>query len=453
MEILQSAELLLAKHPLCDSCLGRQFARLGRGVENFERGRILRGLIQLPPDIKAKDGSRIERALSSGDFKTLTAYTQTEPASTSKDCFLCEGIIPRIDEYAELAFKALKDSPYEFSTFLLGCKTPGRILEREDNLRAELQLELGESLKNEVSRRVGKNLQTQLKKDVAFLNPDLIVLLDLQKKEATLESQAIFIYGRYRKLVRGIPQSVWLCNQCRGEGCAECQQTGRRYQTSIEELVSKPMVELAVGVGSKFHAAGREDVDARTLGTGRPFVVEVKQPRHRTLDLDALESKINDQAVGKVEVDSLSISSRHVLRQLKMGSTQAVKVYHALVEVEEALTDEQLKSLEGSFSDALIHQRTPTRVLHRRADRIRSRKIYSVKLTPTGDPKRYELLAETQGGLYVKEFISGDEGRTRPSLSEVLGKPVKCIELDVMSVEGRKEEHGPQVEGLQTGNP
>ncbi len=452
MEILQTAHTLLDRHTLCDSCLGRQFARLGRGVENSERGRVLRALLQIPPEDREAKKQEIEDTLASGDFQKLDSYTPTKAAEDATECYLCEGIIPRAGEFVELALAALRSSPYEFETFLLGCKVPGRILEREDNLRAELRLELGESLKNEVSRLIGKRLQTQLDKKVAFLNPDLIVLLDLQRKEATLEAQPVFIYGRYRKLVRGIPQSIWLCNQCRGQGCQECGNSGRRYSTSIEELVSKPMVELAEGAASKFHAAGREDVDARTLGTGRPFVVEVKLPRHRMLDLGVLKWKINDYGGGKVEVDSLAVSSRHVLRQLKMGSTQASKVYHALVEMDDELSLEQLKSLEGSFLNALIHQRTPTRVLHRRADRVRARKIYSVKLSATDDPKRFDLVAETQGGLYVKEFISGDEGRTRPSLSEVLGKPVRCIELDVMSVEGRKEV-GQEFEGLQKPNP
>lgn len=35
------------------------------------------------------------------------------------------------------------------------------------------------------------------------------------------------------------------------------------------------------------------------------------------------------------------------------------------------------------------------------------------------------------GGLYIKELVSGDRGRTRPSFAEVLGREALCIELDV----------------------
>jgi tRNA pseudouridine synthase 10 len=50
-------------------------------------------------------------------------------------------------------------------------------------------------------------------------------------------------------------------------------------------------------------------------------------------------------------------------------------------------------------------------------------------------PNLVEMLIRCQGGLYVKELINGDEGRTRPSVSEIVDVPAECIELDVMEVE------------------
>ncbi|MEM2002924.1 MAG: hypothetical protein QXT77_09790, partial [Candidatus Methanomethylicaceae archaeon] len=50
------------------------------------------------------------------------------------------------------------------------------------------------------------------------------------------------------------------------------------------------------------------------------------------------------------------------------------------------------------------------------------------------DSNRIELIVRCQGGLYVKELISGDDGRTKPSVSEVLGAGARCVELDVISV-------------------
>ena len=48
---------------------------------------------------------------------------------------------------------------------------------------------------------------------------------------------------------------------------------------------------------SKFSSSGREDVDVRMLGRGRPFLLEMVNPRkvHLTRDeLDDIQSNINE---------------------------------------------------------------------------------------------------------------------------------------------------------------
>jgi len=49
-------------------------------------------------------------------------------------------------------------------------------------------------------------------------------------------------------------------------------------------------------------------------------------------------------------------------------------------------------------------------------------------------PKRAELEILCQGGLYIKELVSGDEGRTMPSVSSLLENQAKTLELDVLNV-------------------
>ena len=89
--------------------------------------------------------------------------------------------------------------------------------------------------------------------------------------------------------------------------------------------------------------------------------------------------------------------------------------------------------MEEKLSGALIKQQTPLRVLHRRADLTRERYIYEVKVKKVS-LKRAELNVRCQGGLYVKELVSGDEGRTMPNVSELLGNRAKPLKLDVLNV-------------------
>ena len=46
----------------------------------------------------------------------------------------------------------------------------------------------------------------------------------------------------------------------------------------------------------------------------------------------------------------------------------------------------------------------------------------------------FEFVIQTQGGTYIKELISGDNGRTSPSFSDVFNISLVCKELDVLEI-------------------
>jgi len=39
-----------------------------------------------------------------------------------------------------------------------------------------------------------------------------------------------------------------------------------------------------------------------------------------------------------------------------------------------------------------------------------------------------------QGGLYIKELVTGDNGRTKPSIAEILSAKAEPKELDVINI-------------------
>ncbi|MBS7288531.1 MAG: hypothetical protein KIH01_07235, partial [Candidatus Freyarchaeota archaeon] len=80
-----------------------------------------------------------------------------------------------------------------------------------------------------------------------------------------------------------------------------------------------------------------------------------------------------------------------------------------------------------------IRQKTPRRVAHRRAIKTRLKKVYQVQAKQI-EPRTIELIVTCQGGLYVKELVTGDRRRTRPSVSEILQTKAECVELDVIDV-------------------
>jgi tRNA pseudouridine synthase 10 len=121
-----------------------------------------------------------------------------------------------------------------------------------------------------------------------------------------------------------------------------------------------------------------------------------------------------------------------------LKSSKAHKKYRILVEVDGQVPAEKLVNALNTLKGVTIHQRTPERVAHRRADKVRERKVLDIECVGEQDGQFIlEVLGEA--GLYIKELISGDKGRTTPSLAEILQLSAHVVSLDVVQVEGPKE--------------
>ncbi|MEM3736841.1 MAG: tRNA pseudouridine(54/55) synthase Pus10 [Candidatus Bathyarchaeia archaeon] len=438
-EILKMAEKLVEAHALCDNCLGRQFASLASGASNAERGRSLKNTLVMAAYAMIIEGKRkgrdLLKKLASNGFSDFAKATleklSIQPDAEPRECEVCKGKLEEIDALATEAIS--KAEGYEFHSFLVGAKIPSHVTEAEDSLRAKHGVNWGEAIRSEFTREIGKIISHKTMKKVNYTNPDVNFTVDPYKGEVTLQVNPLFIAGRYKKLKAGIPQSRWLCNKCRGKGCPSCGGTGRRYEDSVQEIIAQPILMRTMGEDAILHASGREDVDAKVLGEGRPFVLEVKRPRIRSLKLEEVRDAIAKS--GKVEVEDLQVVGKDYVKKLKMGES-ADKVYQAIVEVDGEITDDDLEKVSKVLTGCYIKQATPSRVLHRRVDKVRERYIYKVNVKKIS-AKSFDLTIHCQGGLYVKELVEGDEGRTTPSVATLIGKKARCVELNVLDV-GRR---------------
>jgi tRNA pseudouridine synthase 10 len=348
----------------------------------------------------------------------------------NRKCHLCQGLFKSVDLLVQNALEALE--PYEYTTFLVGIELPTVIEEKEDEFKAHFELSYGESMRNEFSREIGKKISASTIKLADYKKPDVVVLIRPFTGEVILQSNPFYVRGEYKKLVRDIPQSKWFCRNCRGEGCSKCNGTGKMYQESVEEIIGGPLLEKTAGEDVAFHAAGREDVDARMLGTGRPFIMEVKRPQRRFIDLKNLTETVNEQAKGKVEVLNLCFANKDDVKRLKKGEG-STKVYKVFIDFDREVSDKELETVSKTLTKSSVRQQTPLRVLHRRADLVREKYIYEAYLKRLA-PNRAEMKIRCQGGLYIKELVSGDEGRTVPSVASIINAQAKPLELDVLKI-------------------
>ncbi len=255
----------------------------------------------------------------------------------------------------------------------------------------------------------------------------------------------VFVEGRYRKLTRDLPQTVFYCPECKGHPrrrrkCERCEGFGKLTRDSVQELIGWVLGAALKTRKNKFHGAGREDVDVRMLGTGRPFVMEFISPKQPDVDLAALEEEINRRNEGRLEVFGLYWCDRSRVRAVK--ESRNPKDYQALVRLGGEVREETLAALVGRRIE--IEQRTPGRVAHRRADKVRERWIEVLRIEPAEAPDLRRVTLRTEHGTYVKEAITGEGGATSPSLSDLLGVPCECVELDVLAILGEDLEPLPE---------
>ncbi len=375
------------ERPLCDNCLGRLFAKIGTGYSNRQRGQAARyitntGLVDV----------------SEEQFLVFLKEDAAKGTQYSGECSVCGNLLDEHPKYVEMVSAALEKR--DFDTFLIGTRIDPEILEAEEELWADLGIESYESIKSEINRLIGKGLEAGLGKTVEFEYPDIMVIVDTEFDNIEIDVRALFIYGRYRKLVRGIPQTRWPCRKCKGSGCESCNGTGKMYQESVEELVAHELMKVTGARDEKFHGMGREDIDALMLGNGRPFVLEFKEPARRHIDFDEIEKIINQHAKGKVEVCGLRGSSKREVQAIK--DARSDKTYRVVVRLEREVEQDELKSVIAGLKGITLEQQTPTRVAHRRADLVRKRDVLDIRLGEVNG-RNAEILVRAQAGTYIKQ--------------------------------------------------
>ena len=479
----------------CNHCLGRIGGKKRFSQSNLESGIEIRaGVIE-------------------------TDSTMADARESNPLCPFCENLFEEAALLAELIKESIGER--ECSRLQLGARIPKDQTEAEDHLRKRFgaggSAPLKSSLVEEVAHQLkvlghGQNLVVE--------KPEILALIDVLTLTVELDIRSHYFYGRYRKLERGIPQTKWPCRACKGRGCEKCDFSGLQYKSSVQGLIGDPLLEMFGSAEHAFHGMGREDIDVRCLGRGRPFVIEMKKPIKRNIDANIIMEAINSTAEGRIEVSDMRPSNRSEVVRVK--DTPAEKSYTIRYKIE-PITETELETLTqvmeipsnnkdrnrrrknhhrkkehvseqatevdyssmkkaelvelcvekglaksgtkdvlierlSSFKEATLPlpeenyvmdimtklqgctlaQRTPERVAHRRADKIRKRKVMETSNPSIGVDESGNMIAEfslrCESGTYVKETVHGDKGRTQPSIASLIKAKCTVQWLDVADI-------------------
>ena len=479
----------------CNHCLGRVGGKKRFGQSNLESG------IEIRASVVEIDS-------------TMANAREENPL-----CPFCENLFDEAPLLAELIQESIGER--ECSRLQLGARIPKDQSEAEDHLRKRFgaggSAPLKSSLVEEVARQLG---ELGMGQNLVVEKPEILALIDVLTLTVELDIRSHYVYGRYRKLERGIPQTKWPCRACKGRGCEKCDYTGLQYKSSVQGLIGDPILDLFGSEEHAFHGMGREDIDVRCLGRGRPFVIELKKPHKRNVDANLVMEAINSSAEGRLEVSDMRPSNRSEVVRVKDTPAEKSYTIRYLIEpitqteldeltqvmeipsnnqdrnrrrknhhrrkkpepeVEEVIDYSSLKKAElvelcehkglakSGTKDVLIErltsfkettlplperdyvmeimtnlqgctlaQRTPERVAHRRADKIRKRMVLETSNPSIEEDENGNLVAEfslrCESGTYVKETVHGDSGRTQPSIASLIKAKCTVEWLDVADI-------------------
>ncbi len=284
----------------CDHCLGR----LG-GKKRFEQS-------------IEESGAEIRSTVVERDSHLVNAREE-EPL-----CPFCENLFEESELLADIIFDNI--APYELSRLQLGARIPKDQIQDEEDLRKRFGAGGSDALKSSLVQAIAQHLNKKLE-NVTLVNdkPQILALIDVLTLTVELDIRAHYLYGRYIKLERGIPQTRWPCRACKGRGCERCDQTGLQYKKSVQDLIGNPLLEMFQAKEHAFHGMGREDIDVRCMGRGRPFVIEMKEPKLRSVDVVKAMEQINTSAEGSIQITGLRDSNRSEVVRVK--DTPAEKSY------------------------------------------------------------------------------------------------------------------------------
>jgi len=205
---------------------------------------------------------------------------------------------------------------------------------------------------------------------------------------------------------------------------------------NIQDLVGNHLNQQINAEFFKMQSAGREDIDVKMLGDGRPAVIQFVRPKVLTLiqeDLDKLQKEFNLLKNG-VQISNLKTTERKMMSLMNQVAQDKQKTYLARCYSVEPVSCEELQKNLVDKGEITIYQTTPVRVVMSRSLILRTRIVCFESFSIEDNPHYFNLTIRTSAGVYIKELVHGDRGRTSPSVQEALGKKCVIVTLDVVNV-------------------
>ena len=368
---------ILKNYDLCEYCTGR----------------IISKIVGKPPSKFL--GKKYLKKLGKSDHKT---------------CYICKNIFGSLELVLSNIFE--KSSHFDFKTFHLGITLKPSFLERDDYLKSKFKIKGIENIKFGIAKELAKKISRRTNSKRITDDPDLFIQANFKDESCILRAKPMFVYGRYNKKIRKLPQKQGLCRSCNGIGCHNCDFKGIENLQSIEGKISNLFIKKFDCNQVKINWIGGEDQSSLVLGRGRPFFAKILNPKKRNRIL----RKTSDlEGVYLSELQKLSIQPK--------GSIPFKSKVSITIDTKKPISSTQLKKLK-ILENAEIQDFS-------RDKRSIKKRIYKVGYKKLGKTS-FILDLFADGGISIKSLIQQSD--VVPNVSELLENQCECKKFDFKNI-------------------
>ena len=338
--------------------------------------------------------------------KYLIKYKKT---STTK-CYICKNLFENLDFMLSNIYE--KSDDVDFKTFNLGIILKNSFLERDDLIKSKFKLKGIENIKFGVSAEIIKKISRRTKSKRIVDNPDLFIQANFKDESCTIRTKPLFVYGRYNKKIRKLPQKQVLCKSCNGIGCHNCNFDGLETLESVESNISNFLIKKFDGNQVKINWIGGEDQSSLVLGDGRPFFAKILNPKRRNRILRK-----------SLKLEDISLSELKKIPIPPKGSIAFKSKVSIIIDTKKSISITQLQKLD-ILKNSEIHDAGKNK-------KNTQKRIYKISYKKLGKTSfRLDLLLD--GGIPIKSFIQNSE--ITPNVSELLDNQCRCKSLDFKNI-------------------
>ena len=337
-------------------------------------------------------------------------YLKKFGKSSSTKCYVCKNIFENLDSMLSNIFE--KSCNFDFKTFNLGLILKNSFLERDDLIKSKFKIKGIENLKFAISSEIGKKISRRTKSKKIINDPDLFIQINFKDESSTIRTKPIFVYGRYNKKIRKLPQKQMSCKSCNGIGCHNCNFKGLENIESIEGKISDFLIKKFDGNQVKINWIGGEDQSSLVLGNGRPFFAKILNPKKR-----------NRMLRKSLNLDGISLSELKKILVQPKGSVPFKSKVLIIVDTKKPILLTHLKKLD-ILQNIKIHDPSKNK-------KSTNKQIYKICYKKLGKTSfLLDLFAD--GGIPIKLLIQNSD--VSPNISKLLGNHCRCRKIDFKNI-------------------